>query len=181
MALVKCTECGYDVSTKAAACPNCGAPPSSKPLGSASDSSIVRYGGGVIAILFAISVASTTGLLDSIMSSSVWGKPSGRSVHVEFAQLLSDYDNNTVAADKRYRGLAITTTANVVSVDTGYGSSMRLMLNNGPWSFKFADAYLLDSQRDAAARLKPANPVKLLCIISGGPGGRPQLKRCVIQ
>ena len=27
MALVKCTECGNDVSTKAAACPNCGAPP----------------------------------------------------------------------------------------------------------------------------------------------------------
>ncbi len=27
MALVKCDECGHGVSTKAAACPNCGAPP----------------------------------------------------------------------------------------------------------------------------------------------------------
>lgn len=27
MALVKCTECGRDVSSRAAACPNCGAPP----------------------------------------------------------------------------------------------------------------------------------------------------------
>ena len=26
MALIKCTECGNEVSTKAKACPNCGAP-----------------------------------------------------------------------------------------------------------------------------------------------------------
>lgn len=28
MALIKCPDCGHDVSTKAKACPNCGAPPS---------------------------------------------------------------------------------------------------------------------------------------------------------
>jgi hypothetical protein len=27
MALIKCSECGKDVSDKATACPNCGAPP----------------------------------------------------------------------------------------------------------------------------------------------------------
>ena len=29
MALIKCSECGKEVSDKATACPNCGAPPSS--------------------------------------------------------------------------------------------------------------------------------------------------------
>ena len=29
MALIKCSECGNEVSDKATACPNCGAPPSS--------------------------------------------------------------------------------------------------------------------------------------------------------
>jgi hypothetical protein len=30
MALIKCSECGKEVSDKATACPNCGAPPASE-------------------------------------------------------------------------------------------------------------------------------------------------------
>lgn len=32
MSIVKCPECGHDVSSKAAACPNCGAPVAQSPL-----------------------------------------------------------------------------------------------------------------------------------------------------
>src|SRR6266516_8081167 len=42
MALIKCSECGKDVSDKATACPNCGAPPSSGRAGQRRDNAPVR-------------------------------------------------------------------------------------------------------------------------------------------
>ena len=48
MSIIKCHECGSDVSTEAAACPKCGAPVKNGP------SNIVKYGGGFIAVLIAI-------------------------------------------------------------------------------------------------------------------------------
>lgn len=181
MAIIKCHECGGQVSSQAAACPNCGAPPRMNDKTDHPQSRIVQYGGGFIAVVFAFAFSSTTGILDGVLNSSIWGRPGGPVHKVAFSTLLSDYDSNVVAADGRYKGKSISTTANLVSIDTGLGGDLKLMLNNGPWSFKFADAYLLPSQRDAASRLKESSPVNLLCVVSGGPGGRPQLRRCVIQ
>lgn len=178
--MTKCVDCGGDVSSLASACPKCGAPPPNPPAPQPT-SPIVQYGGAFIGVLVCFAIFSSTGLMDRILEALPFGEPGGRVVPVEFSQLLSDYDRNTVAADGKYKDLTISTAGNVVSVDRSYAGGIRLMLNNGPWSFDFADAYLLDSQANGAASLKPSNAVKLKCVVSGGPGGRPQLRRCVIQ
>jgi hypothetical protein len=47
MALIKCPECGKEISDKAAACPNCGCPIGSQPTGikvrALSDDPMVKY------------------------------------------------------------------------------------------------------------------------------------------
>lgn len=50
MALIKCHECGGDVSTDAERCPKCGVAPKKKA------SAIVKFGGGFIAVMMAIAV-----------------------------------------------------------------------------------------------------------------------------
>jgi DNA-directed RNA polymerase subunit RPC12/RpoP len=52
MALIKCAECGGEVSTEAIACPKCGAKPKRK-------SAVVKYGGGFIAAMFVLAVVAT--------------------------------------------------------------------------------------------------------------------------
>jgi hypothetical protein len=49
MALIKCRECGHEVSDKAKACQNCGAKPKAP-------STFLKYVGGFIALLFVLSV-----------------------------------------------------------------------------------------------------------------------------
>lgn len=65
MALVKCLECGKELSTDAKACPHCGAPKLSSVGGSATRIGLTRlYGLGLIALgVWIMSFASTYGII----------------------------------------------------------------------------------------------------------------------
>lgn len=65
MALVKCKECGHEVSKKAETCPNCGAPVKQKPT---------QYGCGTL-ILLAFIVFIFIGVFSSNDSSNTQSKP----------------------------------------------------------------------------------------------------------
>lgn len=70
MALIKCHECGAQVSTEAKACPSCGAAPK------VPQSKIVTFGGGFIAVVVLL------GVVGSCVKPDAPPKPSGPSAGV---------------------------------------------------------------------------------------------------
>lgn len=109
MALVKCKECGTEVSTKATACPKCGAP---APAGGV-DAFIqafdkMRFGTFLILSIFGIWAWNTLFPNEPSKASQMQYTRSpdlGTPHYVLTAdQLYGDYSANEVAADAKYKG-----------------------------------------------------------------------------
>jgi hypothetical protein len=60
MALIKCKECGAEVSSKAETCPKCGARVAAKPMGCGTLVGVVLLGGIIISVFSSIFSSSTT-------------------------------------------------------------------------------------------------------------------------
>ena len=56
MALIQCPECGVDVSSEAAACPNCGHPLKARPSGGINPKDPVHVIGIILVVVIAIGI-----------------------------------------------------------------------------------------------------------------------------
>lgn len=131
MALVKCSECGNDVSKDAAACPKCGKP--------------VKKKGGFLKLLgtgFLVFIGLT--IVIGAMSSA--GKHSGSSgsvnaesaapaaetvLTVPAATLVTDYDANEVAADAKYKGKTLQVSGTIDTIGKDMLDSIYVSIDGG--------------------------------------------------
>ena len=101
---------------------------------------------------------------------------------VKASELLNDYKNNEVAANKKYKDKTLEVTAIVESIQSGLMDEPYLVLKAGDqYDFNKPQAHIAKSDVDKAASLNKGQQVVLVCIGNSEVAGTPMLKDCVIQ
>ena len=166
MAIVKCKECGKDVSSTAAACPNCGAAPPKK------TSAIVKYGGGFVGALFIIgvigSIVSPSGQKSTASAVSATSKAAQDTppLTISAAKLFAEYEANEVAADLVYKGKRLAVKGTVKSIDKDFMDDPVVVLA-GPNQFAGIRAQFSKGAIDQLAKLQKGSTVTLTCVGAG--------------
>lgn len=173
MALQKCHECGNDVSTEASNCPKCGAPVKKKPTILARVSAGV---GLVIVGLFGI------GVISGISKRSPDNTASMQQPVFETTadDIAIAYQQNTVAADSRFKGKTFTFTATVYDISTDIAGSAYITVVGGNNEFQYPHAELAESEMNAAATLQKGQVVRLMCTGNGDVVKTAMLKNCIL-
>ena len=206
MALIKCSECGKEISDKAPACPNCGnpisqptapqetvvrhihekvekqAPPPKKKTGCLAW--IAAIGLGFISFLVVISAMGkkdNESVLHSIKrqtsQNATQAPNAGNIPKVTALQLQKEYESNEVAANQKYQRKWLNVTGTVDSIDETITGAPVLRLK-GTSSFNWVSAELKRNQKDAAARLNKGAKVALRCTVTGFVLGSTALDDC---
>lgn len=171
MALTKCKECGNEVSTKADACPKCGAKikrtrPAFKVIG------VLLLG------LFAIAIFAP----DSNTSTP---SQAAQQLQPEFSTTARDmaaaYNENTVSADNKFKGHRFTIEGTATDINTDFTGSAVIVLNGGINEFLQPQATIADADKQKAASISKGAVVTLACTGEGDVAKSPQMKDCVIQ
>ncbi len=101
MALVKCTECGNEVATTAAACPKCGAP---VPKGRPKPKALLFVLGGLGLLLGTCLIGVVAAAVKPSGASGSSPPPAEASRWVDIRKLLAEYGDNEVRADSTFKG-----------------------------------------------------------------------------
>jgi hypothetical protein len=139
MALVKCSECGTEISDKAAACVKCGAPVASGRPGAAnsvivtgapsSSHPILKWIGVAVVVIFGYSFlhGAYRGYVDKAnaqaqptQQQAAADPDDGIPIPLSADQLKREYDANEVAADMRYKGKTLIVTGTIRSIDKDF-------------------------------------------------------------
>ena len=180
MALIKCPDCGTDVSDAAAACPKCARPiaartvsqPASKPR---------RASGGifwlvVVVLLFwvyfktkspdeaTVNIALPVAHQESAQATEQPTQVAQAAVvTMTPAQLYQRYSANEVATDQAIAGRVIQITAPVKSIDKDFTDSAILHFATTGDEFQEMGVTLEDSQKPQAAKLSQGQVVTVQC------------------
>lgn len=79
MALIKCPECGKEVSDKATSCPNCGCP-----IESLSPSGVVRIRVGVLKSPIGLNGKQEVSIISELTGTTLWHGYSGETAEIHF-------------------------------------------------------------------------------------------------
>lgn len=186
MALIKCAECGNEVSTEAESCPKCGAKPKKKA------SRIVRYGGRFIALAVIVPAIFSIIYPDN-SSRPAADVHSGGGSYADSAQggqspqfsttaidLENSYSQNTVSADNRFKGKRFTIKGYVSAITTDMFNHADVEFFNPQNEFMPPHAVLADSERQKAAGLHKGQQISMVCTGDGDIAQTPMLKDCVL-
>jgi tRNA_anti-like len=181
MGMTKCKECGTDISTKADACPKCGA----KQVQTSGCAKVVLA--VVIFLVFALIVgqcsrnSSTTGAQDSSASSSAAEQEVVAVSQYTAADIASAYEANTVAADQQFKGRKFQVTGTVVDINTDLFGNPYVTLRGGANQFMEPQFQFSKSQQDELAQLKKGDQVSLICTGKGDIAKTPMSDSCSLQ
>lgn len=181
MALIKCEECGAEVSSKAPACPACGNPTGGA---SASGPGGSRAAGKVgLGCLGCFGLCVVMGVIGQIVNptprhygprandgASKGGTsqkappnpqgPAKPEVVIEPSRLAAEYDSNEVAADNRYKGKVVRLTGTVEDIGKDLMDSIYVTLRTGH-SFRKVQVFFSDEHNAAVAKLNPGDRIKI--------------------
>lgn len=120
------------------------------------------------------------GRADTVNDGGVGTASSADAISVSAGELLSDYDNNEVAANQSYRGKIVEVSGTVNSIGEGWGSTY-VAVGTGE-EFELIDVwcYLADGQGPNAASLDTGQYVTIRGKCDGTGFGNVVLKNCVI-
>lgn len=132
MALVKCKQCGSDVATNLATCPQCGAP---RPRGTSTGKVLALVGVGVGALCVVpcllggvVSAFKGGGTAPSTRASA---KPTEAARPVDIRTLLAEYRDNEVRADSTFKGHVVQTTGIVDDVKRDIMNNIYVVVGTG--------------------------------------------------
>jgi uncharacterized protein YecT (DUF1311 family) len=179
MALIKCPDCGTDVSDAAPACPKCARPiAAARQLSAPARESRKASGGFVVFILVCLGLwiyfqATGSSAPDQQRASTSAGNTelpveaptrasSAPVVIVDPAQLYINYNANEVATDRALAGKTIQITAPVKSIDKDFTDSAVLKFATGG-EFTDMGVTLDDSEKGAAGDLARGQVVTVRC------------------
>jgi predicted nuclease of predicted toxin-antitoxin system len=189
MALIKCRECGKEISSEAPACPNCGRPavnsPSTSPAASHSGK---KKGSGCLSLIALVVVGTVVATYIGVNSennsqSGITRVPAARSdrpVYKTTARALyRDYEANEVATDQRIGNSAVEVEGVIASIDKDFSDSavIQLVTDN---QFSHAGLTLVDSQKSLAGTLSRGQPIVIRCEKMTRIIGSPQGTNCTI-
>lgn len=173
---MKCTKCGNEYEGKF--CPECGTPADAK------DSSYTvpapKKKGGclkivfvvllVILALFVIGIAfgNSSSNSDTTTQSNAVATPEPEYVEITAKDLLTAYEENTVAADNQYKNQLLKVTGTVGSIGKDIMDSAYVTLtNDDPYSFISVQCFFEKDNLDDIATLKEGDTVTITGVCDG--------------
>ncbi len=193
MAMIICSECKKEMSDAAPACPSCGKPVPiirnrlrglllligivflAGVLGTVTDKKPTPSPQTVAPI------ASTSQVVDPPKQVAEPTKKEKPILVVSAADLASDYNDNTIAADQKYKGKEYKVSGTVMSIDTDFMGDPYLTLKGGVNSFMEPQFKFEPSEKNQLATLKKGDKVTMVCIGSGDVMKIPMSESCVLE
>ncbi len=197
-ALISCSDCGHEVSTRAASCPHCGAPVQQTPAANpqASDNPVIPAPVVVVVLLvlgiwiYAKVGDSTSGPSGDDQTATMANSPTasadagsnGPAFSATVSQIVSAYAANTVAADDKYKNKRFTISGYIDNINTDMMGHAVIELRDGLDDDGINDpqATLRDRDKQQAANLTIGQLVALVCVGKGDIVKTPMLGECVI-
>lgn len=102
---------------------------------------------------------------------------SASALEVTASTMFSDYQDNEIAADGKYKGKALLVSGTVDSISSDFMDKPVVQLSAKPFGFVQAS----DLPKDVAASLKKGQKVTLACTGNGEVIGFPALSGCTVQ
>ena len=192
MALIRCPDCGSEVSDAAPACPKCGRPiapptpvnvtvgaaPVQKPAKKTSGCAVVFLVAIVAFVIYAASRGDTDTAVKESTSSGAASTPAADPKPVfstTAQQLADDYERNEVAADDAMKGHIIHVSGRIQAIDKDFTDDVIVNLRTSN-EFMPARMQMIDEEKPAAARLSKGQNVEVECDrmarVVGSPSGR---------
>ena len=129
--------------------------------------------------LCAVLTACGGGSKDAASQSAQEVKPEAAPIAVKASQIVKDYDENTVAADEKYKGKKLLVSARISEISTDLFDKPYLVLD-GPNPFQRAQMHFDDDAKSVMAGLKKGQQIKAVCVGGGDVAKSPMLKDCRI-
>jgi hypothetical protein len=181
MALVKCKECGVDISDSVKACPKCG-----KKRGMGFLGKLFVYGfGGFFALVVIVSAASggkgsSGGGSSPRGGSSAPSAPEEPPVEVSAPTIHKAYHANEVAADAQYKGKRVLLTGTIEGIKKDAFDSPYLSIDSGQMFMTVHCSFAKDSLGQLA-QLSKGNSVKVSGKVQGMVVGSVMVRDCRLQ
>jgi len=176
MALITCKECQAEVSNKADACPKCGVKIKKKVA------LWKKILGGFVLFLIAVAVFSPGGKNGSGTTQSTdSSKGEQAAFNTTAHELAAAYNENTLAADNKFKGKRFVITGVVSDINTDMFNNAVVMLHGGVNQFMEPQARLAESEKPKAAELKKGASISLTCTGRGDVAKTPMMEKCVLM
>lgn len=175
MAIIKCKECGNDVSDIAEACPKCGAKVKKSSV-------IMKVLGGFVALVIIVAIFSpdkpaSTGTTENNERADV----AVDEFKITAQEIAKAYDANTVSADARYKGKRFETTGKISEIRTDMTDNAIIELRGSVNEYLEPQFELIESEKQKAAELSKGMTISLSCVGNGDIAKTPMMKDCVIR
>ena len=186
MALIKCPDCGKDISDLAPACPNCGRPqstmpPSPSPMERVTEKTqpeptllpvqespkkkspmwlniiVLLIGLGVLWAM--ISATPEDNRLIKIGSQNSQPQKAKVARVIQPTTLIKEYEGNEIAADQKYKGERLSLTGKIESVGKDIMDNIYITLGGGGGTFRSVQCFFSDKHAGKIAQLKKGQKV----------------------
>lgn len=179
MALINCYECKTEISTAAAACPKCGAPPKNVQQPQQAPAKpktrpIFKFLAVMLVVLFIFAKLSTSNKPGSA-STETGTAAQSPAIPVSAATLSRDYKANEVAADIKYKGKRLRLTGTVASINKDFTDSVWIGIETDNQFMPIHAEGFVPSQ---VADLQKGSQIEITCTGAGMVVGDPFLKHC---
>ncbi len=173
MAIIKCKECGSEISNKAESCPKCGAKVNRT-------HPVFKVIGGILLLLFAVSVFMPK---DETADASAVSteNPDAPTFETTARKIAAAYSENTVAADNKFKGQRFMVSGAISDINTDFTGSPVIILVGGVNPFLEPQAELIEPEMQKAASLKKGQQITLICTGKGDIAKTPMMSDCVIE
>ena len=193
MSMNYCSECGKEISSDAPACPDCGKP-QTRPLGTllgigillaplifswftlksgiSTRSRVIAfcYLFVVIIAIFGLEQSDNPSRPSSPQPTAAASNSSLREniMNVRATQIVSEYDNNEIAADSRYKGKYVRISGVVNDIAKDILDSMYVSIGEGVgFELRSVQAFFPDEDEGRLARLRKGSRITVVCRIDG--------------
>lgn len=184
MAIVKCHECGSEVSTEAAACPKCGAKPKTK-------LSVIHWIGILVGLLiiYIIITAPDNQQVNNSAAVSIDSQateatpPANTATEKEIYQttssrLFSDYEKNEVVLDEKIKDKKIILLGVIQAIDKDFMDNMIINLKTNN-EFMPSRMQMNESQKSIVLERAKGDKVAITCKSIRRAMGSPSGRDCV--
>lgn len=179
MALIKCSECGKEISSKAKTCPHCGTTPKKK-------TGCLTVLACAIVVFFAVGVISrmnnpggvnqSTASRVSSPAKNAAPTPQAELPRVTAVGLQREYEANEVAANAKYGKKEVIITGVIAGISETIMGDPEITLSSA--SFLPISVGLGSESREAAAQLSKGKKVAFRCTVKGFYVGTVSLDDC---
>jgi hypothetical protein len=180
MALIKCKECGKDISSDVKACPHCG-----KKRGMGLLGKLILYPFlGFVGLMVLVSVvgggSKGSGSAGGSSAAAPPPPPAEPAIEVTATQLHKAYHANEVAADAQYKDKHVLVTGTVEGIKKDAFGSPYLSIESGQMFMNLHCTFSRDSAGQLA-QVSKGSSVKLAGRVSGMVVGSVMVKDCQLQ